>query len=150
MRWLVLAALLWGGSALAYEISVPNYGSSISGVPFAIALEKGFFMEEGADHGNGPGTDWPRANHRRRCQRADARDSRREFVTVEGIGHGFRRTQRRLCDAVRSRRHDRAGEALRGPARLDGTDHRTIRNRCVSRCRRQLVAPVGAAEILAG
>ncbi|MEI7711551.1 MAG: ABC transporter substrate-binding protein [Rhodospirillales bacterium] len=49
MRWLVLAALLWCGSARAYEISVPNYGSSISGVPFAIALEKGFFKQEGAD-----------------------------------------------------------------------------------------------------
>ena len=48
MRWLVLAALLWSGTARAYEISVPNYGSSISGVPFAIALEKGFFKEEGA------------------------------------------------------------------------------------------------------
>ncbi len=49
MRWLVLAALLWCGAAQAYEISVPNYGSSISGVPFAIALEKGFFKQEGAD-----------------------------------------------------------------------------------------------------
>jgi NitT/TauT family transport system substrate-binding protein len=48
MRWLPLLALLWSGSAAAYEISVPNYGSSISGAPFAIALEKGFFKEEGA------------------------------------------------------------------------------------------------------
>lgn len=48
MRWLLLTVLIWSGSANAYEISVPNYGSSISGVPFAIALEKGFFKEEGA------------------------------------------------------------------------------------------------------
>jgi NitT/TauT family transport system substrate-binding protein len=50
MRWigLLLAALCCAGSARAYEISVPNYGSSISGVPFAIAMEKGFFKAEGA------------------------------------------------------------------------------------------------------
>ena len=48
MRWLPLLALLWSGPAAASEISVPNYGSSISGAPFAIAREKGFFKEEGA------------------------------------------------------------------------------------------------------
>ncbi len=51
MRWcrLGLLAILWAGPADAYEISVPNYGSSVSGVPFAIALEKGFFKDEQAD-----------------------------------------------------------------------------------------------------
>ena len=44
----IMAAMLWSLPASAYEISVPNYGSSISGVPFAIALEKGFFKDEGA------------------------------------------------------------------------------------------------------
>jgi len=48
----VLAALCWlasAGPAPAYELSVPNYGSSISGLPYAIALDKGLFQAAGAD-----------------------------------------------------------------------------------------------------
>jgi NitT/TauT family transport system substrate-binding protein len=35
--------------AEAMEIAVANYGSSVSGMPWAVALEKGFFKEAGAD-----------------------------------------------------------------------------------------------------
>lgn len=45
----LLAWLATGGGASAYELSVPNYGSSVTGVPYAIALEKGFFKAAGAD-----------------------------------------------------------------------------------------------------
>ncbi len=47
-----LAALACGVFALpasAAEIAVANYGSSVSGMPWAVALEKGFFKEAGAD-----------------------------------------------------------------------------------------------------
>jgi NitT/TauT family transport system substrate-binding protein len=47
-----LTLLLWPATtptASGYELSVPNYGSSISGVPYAIALEKRFFQAAGAD-----------------------------------------------------------------------------------------------------
>ncbi len=42
----VLATL---GIARAENIAVGNYGSSANGMPFAVALYKGFFKEEGAD-----------------------------------------------------------------------------------------------------
>jgi len=42
----VLATL---GAARAENIAVGNYGSSANGMPFAVALYKGFFKEEGAD-----------------------------------------------------------------------------------------------------
>jgi NitT/TauT family transport system substrate-binding protein len=42
-----LAAL--AGTAAAENIAVGNYGSSANGMPFAVALAKGFFKEEGAD-----------------------------------------------------------------------------------------------------
>ena len=42
----VLATL---GVARAENIAVGNYGSSANGMPFAVALYKGFFKEEGAD-----------------------------------------------------------------------------------------------------
>ncbi|SMF88615.1 NitT/TauT family transport system substrate-binding protein [Azospirillum oryzae] len=35
--------------ALAEQIVVSNYGVSANGMPFAVAMEKGFFKEEGAD-----------------------------------------------------------------------------------------------------
>ena len=37
------------GGALAEEIVVSNYGVSANGMPFAVAMEKGFFKEEGAN-----------------------------------------------------------------------------------------------------
>jgi NitT/TauT family transport system substrate-binding protein len=43
--FLALAA----GPASAEEIVVGNYGVSANGMPYAVALEKGFFKEEGAD-----------------------------------------------------------------------------------------------------
>jgi len=43
--WLIATTTI----ASAYELSVPNYGSSVSGLPYAIALDKGFFKAAGAD-----------------------------------------------------------------------------------------------------
>jgi NitT/TauT family transport system substrate-binding protein len=43
---LVLGAVLASG-ALAQEIVVSNYGVSANGMPFAVAMEKGFFKDEG-------------------------------------------------------------------------------------------------------
>jgi len=37
------------GAARAEEIEVGNYGVSANGMPYAVAMEKGFFKEEGAD-----------------------------------------------------------------------------------------------------
>lgn len=49
-----LAGLLVGAAALAgparaEEIVVSNYGVAINGAPFAVALEKNYFKEEGAN-----------------------------------------------------------------------------------------------------
>ena len=44
----VLAAGL-ASAALAEEIVVSNYGVSANGMPFAVAMEKGFFKDEGAN-----------------------------------------------------------------------------------------------------
>lgn len=44
-----LAALLPLGAASAEEIVVSNYGVAANGMPYAIAMEKGFFKAEGAD-----------------------------------------------------------------------------------------------------
>src|ERR1700712_958402 len=45
-----LAALAaTAGPAQAVEIAVANYGSSVTGMPWAVALEKGFFKAAGAD-----------------------------------------------------------------------------------------------------
>jgi NitT/TauT family transport system substrate-binding protein len=50
IRALALAALVCTlGIARAENIAVGNYGSSANGMPFAVALYKGFFKEEGAD-----------------------------------------------------------------------------------------------------
>src|SRR6516164_8256208 len=43
---LTLAAL---NVASAEEIAIGNYGSSANGMPFGVALAKGYFREEGAD-----------------------------------------------------------------------------------------------------
>lgn len=47
----VLAAvtLLPLRAAIAEEIVVSNYGVAANGMPYAVALAKGFFKEEGAD-----------------------------------------------------------------------------------------------------
>ena len=47
--FLVVAALLGGAvaSASAEEIAVGNYGVSANGMPFGVALVKGYFKEEG-------------------------------------------------------------------------------------------------------
>jgi NitT/TauT family transport system substrate-binding protein len=51
--WRVAAAAVAGlalaGTAQAEQIVVSNYGVSANGMPFAIAMEKGFFKEEGAN-----------------------------------------------------------------------------------------------------
>lgn len=44
-----LGAALAGGPVAAEEIVVSNYGVSANGMPYAVALEKGFFKEEGAN-----------------------------------------------------------------------------------------------------
>ena len=46
---LVAALLVAGGAANAEDIAVGNYGSSANGMPFAVALAKGYFKEEGAN-----------------------------------------------------------------------------------------------------
>ena len=46
---LALAALLSSGAASAEEIVVSNYGVAANGMPYAIAMGKGFFKAEGAD-----------------------------------------------------------------------------------------------------
>ena len=43
----VLAAAGLTASALAQEIVVSNYGVSANGMPFAVAMEKGYFKDEG-------------------------------------------------------------------------------------------------------
>ena len=52
-RWLVagcaLAAVAHGVPAWAADIVVSNYGVAANGMPFAVALDKGFLKEEGAD-----------------------------------------------------------------------------------------------------
>jgi NitT/TauT family transport system substrate-binding protein len=56
-----LAALVFAGNARAEQIVVSNYGIAANGMPYAVAMEKGFFKEEGADvtgilSSNGGGT----------------------------------------------------------------------------------------------
>lgn len=64
-RSLILAAafagLVFTGSARAGQIVVSNYGIAANGMPYAIAMEKGFFKQQGADvsgilSSNGGGT----------------------------------------------------------------------------------------------
>jgi NitT/TauT family transport system substrate-binding protein len=64
-RSLVLAAAFAGltlaGAARAEQIVVSNYGIAANGMPYAIAIEKGFFKQQGADvsgilSSNGGGT----------------------------------------------------------------------------------------------
>jgi len=45
----VLAAALSAGSASAEQIEVGNYAIAANGMPYAVALDKGYFKEEGAD-----------------------------------------------------------------------------------------------------
>ncbi|MGK9232248.1 ABC transporter substrate-binding protein [Inquilinus limosus] len=45
----VLAGTIAAGAARADDIVVSNYGVSANGMPFAVAMAKGFFKEEGAD-----------------------------------------------------------------------------------------------------
>jgi NitT/TauT family transport system substrate-binding protein len=56
-----IAGLLSFGAARAEQIVVSNYGIAANGMPYAIAIEKGFFKQEGADvtgilSSNGGGT----------------------------------------------------------------------------------------------
>ena len=55
------AAFVYHGPARAEQIVVSNYGIAANGMPYAIAMEKGFFKQEGADvtgilSSNGGGT----------------------------------------------------------------------------------------------
>ena len=55
------AGLAFAGSARAEQIVVSNYGIAANGMPYAIAMEKGFFKQQGADvsgilSSNGGGT----------------------------------------------------------------------------------------------
>ncbi|MBX6320611.1 MAG: ABC transporter substrate-binding protein [Rhodospirillaceae bacterium] len=43
------AALVLAGPSRAEQIVVSNYGVAANGMPYAVALEKGFFKQEGAD-----------------------------------------------------------------------------------------------------
>jgi NitT/TauT family transport system substrate-binding protein len=43
------AGLAFTGAARAAQIVVSNYGVAANGMPYAVAMEKGFFKEEGAD-----------------------------------------------------------------------------------------------------
>jgi NitT/TauT family transport system substrate-binding protein len=56
-----LAGLVFTGASRAEQIVVSNYGIAANGMPYAIAMEKGFFKQEGADvsgilSSNGGGT----------------------------------------------------------------------------------------------
>ncbi|HET7886799.1 MAG TPA: ABC transporter substrate-binding protein [Bradyrhizobium sp.] len=56
-----LAALLFADNGRAEQIVVSNYGIAANGMPYAVAMEKGFFKQEGADvtgilSSNGGGT----------------------------------------------------------------------------------------------
>ncbi len=44
-----LVGLLAANTAMAENIAVGNYGSSANGMPFAVALAKGYFQQEGAN-----------------------------------------------------------------------------------------------------
>jgi NitT/TauT family transport system substrate-binding protein len=44
-----IAALMLTGGVRAEQIVVSNYGVAANGMPFAVAMEKGFFKEEGAN-----------------------------------------------------------------------------------------------------
>jgi len=44
-----VAGITLAGTAKAEQIVVSNYGVAANGMPFAVAMEKGFFKEEGAD-----------------------------------------------------------------------------------------------------
>jgi len=44
-----LLGMVAAAAALAENIAVGNYGSSANGMPFAVALEKGYFQQEGAN-----------------------------------------------------------------------------------------------------
>ena len=44
-----LLAMVASAAAMAENIAVGNYGSSANGMPFAVALEKGYFQQEGAN-----------------------------------------------------------------------------------------------------
>jgi NitT/TauT family transport system substrate-binding protein len=46
---LLAVSLLAVNTARAEQIAVGNYGSSANGMPFGVALKKGYFKEEGAD-----------------------------------------------------------------------------------------------------
>ena len=46
---LTLAGMTLAGTARAEDIVVSNYGVSSNGMPFAVAMEKGFFKQEGAN-----------------------------------------------------------------------------------------------------
>src|ERR1700694_4878450 len=46
---LMLAALLPVGAMAAEQIVVSNFGVAANGMPYAIAMDKGFFKAEGAD-----------------------------------------------------------------------------------------------------
>lgn len=48
-RLLVLLCLALPAAAQAQQIVVSNYGVAINGAPFAVAMERGFFREEGAN-----------------------------------------------------------------------------------------------------
>src|SRR4051812_18545685 len=43
------ALALMGSAASAEQLAIGNYGSSANGMPFGVALHKGFFKEEGID-----------------------------------------------------------------------------------------------------
>ena len=57
----VIASMALGGTARAEQIVVSNYGIAANGMPYAVAMAKGFFKQEGADvtgilSSNGGGT----------------------------------------------------------------------------------------------
>ena len=44
-----IAGMAFAGTARAEQIVVSNYGIAANGMPYAVAMEKGFFKQEGAD-----------------------------------------------------------------------------------------------------
>src|ERR1700760_3692896 len=57
----VVASMALGGTVRGEQIVVSNYGIAANGMPYAVAMEKGFFKDEGADvtgilSSNGGGT----------------------------------------------------------------------------------------------
>ncbi|MGE5143886.1 MAG: ABC transporter substrate-binding protein, partial [Acidobacteriota bacterium] len=53
----MLCVAVGSRTALAEDVAIANYGVAMNGMPFAIAMSKGYFKEEGAPNITGTMTD---------------------------------------------------------------------------------------------